>query len=130
MHVSFASFLMKPMTVFRACVWLIALTCMLCCFFFRTIYTNYPFFILCLPYFLIFILHHIEPRNTTEDSSAVLPSKIKRKCNAQFSTAANASGSSKPNDDRDHYESDLEDYDTDSPAEPLPLYQQRENYFT
>uniref|UniRef100_A0A182NAB3 Pleckstrin homology domain-containing protein n=1 Tax=Anopheles dirus TaxID=7168 RepID=A0A182NAB3_9DIPT len=63
-----------------------------------------------------------------ENSSAVLPSKIKRKCNAQPS--AGPSGGSKVNDDKDNYESDLEDYDTDSPAEPLPLYQQRENYFT
>uniref|UniRef100_A0A182WK54 PH domain-containing protein n=1 Tax=Anopheles minimus TaxID=112268 RepID=A0A182WK54_9DIPT len=63
-----------------------------------------------------------------ENSSAVLPSKIKRKCNAQF--GANSSAAGKANDDKDHYESDLEDYDTDSPAEPLPLYQQRENYFT
>ncbi|XP_049297638.1 uncharacterized protein LOC125771260 isoform X4 [Anopheles funestus] len=63
-----------------------------------------------------------------ENSSAVLPSKIKRKCNAQF--GANSSSAGKANDDKDHYESDLEDYDTDSPAEPLPLYQQRENYFT
>ncbi|XP_050072656.1 uncharacterized protein LOC126560744 [Anopheles maculipalpis] len=63
-----------------------------------------------------------------ENSSAVLPSKIKRKCNAQF--GANSSSASKTNDEKDHYESDLEDYDTDSPAEPLPLYQQRENYFT
>uniref|UniRef100_A0A182M799 Pleckstrin homology domain-containing protein n=1 Tax=Anopheles culicifacies TaxID=139723 RepID=A0A182M799_9DIPT len=64
-----------------------------------------------------------------ENSSAVLPSKIKRKCNAQFG-ANSATASGKANDEKDHYESDLEDYDTDSPAEPLPLYQQRENYFT
>uniref|UniRef100_A0A182PQ72 Pleckstrin homology domain-containing protein n=1 Tax=Anopheles epiroticus TaxID=199890 RepID=A0A182PQ72_9DIPT len=67
-----------------------------------------------------------------ENSSAVLPSKIKRKCNNAQQMGANGTSAvgGKPNDDRDHYESDLEDYDTDSPAEPLPLYQQRENYFT
>uniref|UniRef100_A0A182JM62 PH domain-containing protein n=1 Tax=Anopheles atroparvus TaxID=41427 RepID=A0A182JM62_ANOAO len=62
-----------------------------------------------------------------EDSSAVLPSKIKRRSGSAFGAAATGS---KSLDEKDNYESDLEDYDTDSPAEPLPLYQQRENYFT
>ncbi|ETN66791.1 hypothetical protein AND_001424 [Anopheles darlingi] len=63
-----------------------------------------------------------------ENSSAVLPSKIKRTSSALSAVAA--ANSKLSHDEKDHYESDLEDYDTDSPAEPLPLYQQRENYFT
>lgn len=82
----------------------------------------------CFIYSFHFPLVSLQRCNYTENSSAVLPSKIKRTSSALSAVAASSSKLS--HDEKDHYESDLEDYDTDSPAEPLPLYQQRENYFT
>lgn len=64
---------------------------------------------------------------------AVLPSSISKlkKTRGLFRTHSRKSSAS--NDDDDNYRSDMEDEeddDTESPPEPLPLYQQRENYFT
>lgn len=74
--------------------------------------------------------------NWTENSTAVLPSSIcKLKKARLLRTGSNGSSrkSSHDNeeDEDEHYRSEMEDSDnTESPPEPLPLYQQRENYFT
>ncbi|XP_021693871.1 uncharacterized protein LOC5577636 isoform X8 [Aedes aegypti] len=72
----------------------------------------------------------------TENSMAVLPSSIcklkKARGGGLLRTNSNGSGRKGGEDDEDeHYRSEMEDSDnTESPPEPLPLYQQRENYFT
>lgn len=72
----------------------------------------------------------------TEYSMAVLPSSIcklkKARGGGLLRTNSNGSGRKGGEDDEDdHYRSEMEDSDnTESPPEPLPLYQQRENYFT
>ncbi|XP_062557360.1 uncharacterized protein LOC134222215 isoform X5 [Armigeres subalbatus] len=77
-----------------------------------------------------------------ENSMAVLPSsicKLKKARGGLMRTGSNGSGgrkSSHSSNDQvetedENYRSELEDSDnTESPPEPLPLYQQRENYFT
>ncbi|XP_021693872.1 uncharacterized protein LOC5577636 isoform X9 [Aedes aegypti] len=71
-----------------------------------------------------------------ENSMAVLPSSIcklkKARGGGLLRTNSNGSGRKGGEDDEDeHYRSEMEDSDnTESPPEPLPLYQQRENYFT
>lgn len=80
----------------------------------------------------------------TENSMAVLPSSICKLKKARgggggglFRTGSNGSrkgnhsNSGDGEDEDDPYRSEMEDSDnTESPPEPLPLYQQRENYFT
>lgn len=47
------------------------------------------------------------------------------------SKSGRSNGSEAVGDEEENYRSEMEDSDnTESPPEPLPLYQQRENYFT
>ncbi|XP_055526430.1 uncharacterized protein LOC129719072 isoform X9 [Wyeomyia smithii] len=71
----------------------------------------------------------------TENSMAVLPSSISKLKKARgFLRGGNRRNGDDANEHEDeeaNYRSELEDDDdTESPPEPLPLYQQRENYFT